>query len=306
MLKQWFSIKDTAHKFSQQKLKEQSDDVNLEELHLALLEMYSDIAELCNEHGLNIFAVGGTALGAIRHQGFIPWDDDIDLGMLREDYEKLINIFPSSELSEKYMMTAPNTSGVTPNRFLQFYHKNTSLKTLHNLEDSQFQMLFLDVFPYDSVSDSWFVCQYKGFVSLFLMLIASSVDLVTKNSEMTKAIFYSTIFGKFNYLMRRAIGKLFSFKSSSDWFAILDSFVANKSTQTLRLTSAMGSKHYFGETLNRDVIMPLREVSFHNLSIKVPARVNDYLKMLYGDTYMQIPTTKYTHAVLSFSYKVNN
>lgn len=57
----------------------------------------SDFIHICNENNLKYYAAYGTALGAIRHEGFIPWDDDIDLIMFREDYNKLIEIINSSE-----------------------------------------------------------------------------------------------------------------------------------------------------------------------------------------------------------------
>ena len=61
-------------------------------LQLVLLEMYKDIAKLCDEEGITLFLGGGSCLGAVRHKGFIPWDDDLDLMLLRADYEKIDSI----------------------------------------------------------------------------------------------------------------------------------------------------------------------------------------------------------------------
>lgn len=297
MLKKWFSIKNTALQFTSAM---PSNDVNLKDLQATLLEMYEDVIQFCDQHQLDIFAVGGTSLGAIRHNGFIPWDDDIDLGMLRSDYSKFIALFENSALSEKYILKAPNYSQNNPNRFVQLYHKNTILKTIHNGSNPEWQMVFLDIFPYDSVSNNKFIRTIKGITSDALMLIASCVGIVEKNDPTTKEMFYSSQQGKINYQIRSLIGKIFSFKSHSEWFDIIDNFVKNDDPNSQFITSAMGSKHYLGEIISRNIILPLRTQPFDKLSVKVFHKVEDYLTMLYGNTYMQIPEKKYTHSVVYF------
>ena len=66
----------------------------LAKLHRLQVEMLNDLDTICKKHDIRYFAVFGTALGAVRHHGFIPWDDDIDVAMLREDYDKFLKIVP--------------------------------------------------------------------------------------------------------------------------------------------------------------------------------------------------------------------
>ena len=81
------------------------EDGDLKHLQADLLTIRAKLDELCKKHDIKYFAVGGTLLGAMRHEGYIPWDDDIDLGMLYEDYIKFINI-PEEEY-EGFGLYAP-------------------------------------------------------------------------------------------------------------------------------------------------------------------------------------------------------
>ena len=79
------------------------DNETLRKVQLAQLEIGKEIKRVCDENGIKYFLDSGTLLGAIRHKGFIPWDDDMDMGMLREDYERFIEIAPK-ELKPEYFL----------------------------------------------------------------------------------------------------------------------------------------------------------------------------------------------------------
>ena len=75
----------------------------LQKLHNIELMMLKDFNELCEKNNIEYFAISGTAIGAVRHQGFIPWDDDIDLAFLRSDYERFVEAMKSDmKFCEKY------------------------------------------------------------------------------------------------------------------------------------------------------------------------------------------------------------
>ena len=74
-------------------------------LKQTLLNTAKEIDGVCRKHGIKMFLVGGSLLGAVRHGGFIPWDDDIDFGMTRNDYQKFIEIF-DTELGDRYFLRA--------------------------------------------------------------------------------------------------------------------------------------------------------------------------------------------------------
>ena len=91
----------------------------------ALLDMYKDVAALCKKENLTIMLCGGSCLGAVRHHGFIPWDDDLDVMMPRKDYDQLIRLLAQGALGEKYEYSAPNKKTDSANVWLKIYRKNS-------------------------------------------------------------------------------------------------------------------------------------------------------------------------------------
>ena len=129
------------------------DDVSLKKLKMELLEIFKVFDKLCRKYEINYFATAGTLLGAIRHGGFIPWDDDLDIGMLRADYEKFLKIPP--EEFKGYGLCAPE---ITPGEYYsfvtKFYKKGTKFITPISYVDNKMNMgIFIELFPFDDVED---------------------------------------------------------------------------------------------------------------------------------------------------------
>lgn len=122
------------------------------ELKVMLTEMLAWFHSFCKLHGLTYYAAGGTMLGAMRHQGFIPWDDDIDVIMPREDYNKLAEIMKISG-QERYVLETPQTEAQDfyyP--FSKLYDTQTTL-----VENSKYRPkrgIYLDIFPLDGFGQS--------------------------------------------------------------------------------------------------------------------------------------------------------
>lgn len=113
-----------------------------------LMDMYLSFSEVCEKYGLKYFALGGTMLGAVRHNGFIPWDDDLDVGMLREDYEKFISLAKNDFKYPLFFQTPQTDPGhyVSWTKIRNSETTAVSRVTAHNRYN---QGLFLDILPLD-------------------------------------------------------------------------------------------------------------------------------------------------------------
>ena len=124
----------------------------LERLQDTELQILLAIARFCEENGISWFIDGGTCLGAVRHQGFIPWDDDIDIGMLRPDYDRFCEL-AAKGLPEGFSLhTSRNTPGYAA-LFAKVYRDGTRFENRETREAGCPQGIFVDVFPYDRLPE---------------------------------------------------------------------------------------------------------------------------------------------------------
>lgn len=138
----------------EKRIYKQQDEITLKKIHAVLMIIAKEIKRICEKHNIHYFMLAGTQLGSVRHKGFIPWDDDMDLGMLREDYDKFLEIC-KTELDHEhfYVQNLDSESG-----FGKFYTrillKNTYL-TYDYIENVTGERgFFVDIFPYDNTPKS--------------------------------------------------------------------------------------------------------------------------------------------------------
>ena len=243
----------------------------------AILLVYKDVFSACEKHGLRLFLQGGTLLGKIRHDGFIPWDDDMDLGLCRADYEKLKDVY-ECELKEKYHLYIPGGTEGSHTRFAQFFPR----------DNEQSEEIWLDIFPIDYAPDNRLQRALKGIKCNALMLIGGSIEFMENCTLETKEALKRTTTGRVNLCIREILHFLFRRISLQRWYIIIDR-AAKYTKETSKSTSALGRWHYFGELQNADVFFPLKKSTFCGCDAWTLNNPENYLRHNYGDNYMEIP-----------------
>lgn len=257
------------------------------QLKRTLLQIHNDIVEICDAHGIRIMLGGGSCLGAIRHKGFIPWDDDLDLMMPREDYEKLIKLFEEGLIDKKYLFVYPNPKNDVKNTFLKIYLKGTICKDIFDDNDLSPSSIFVDVFPMDYAPNNMLYRRVKAFLSDFLQAVCTCTLYSQYESNNLELFYKQDVDAWKRYKLRMLIGRLFSFSSHKKWVYWFDRFNAH-SKKSKFMTVPTGRNHYLKETLPVGAFLPVKEVIFEGSKAYVPGGYDIYLSHLYGD-YMKLP-----------------
>lgn len=255
-------------------------DFERKKLKKSLLDIFKDISMVCEKNELVYLLGGGSCLGAVRHKGFIPWDDDFDMMMPRKSYNKLVECL-MSEFPDKYFFTGPGYS--SDGKFLKVHKKGTVFESLF---DNPTDGIKIDIFPIESIPQNRFLRNCHGMKLNFYSLVASCVKLRKNPSSADKYLMHCHG-TRAKMFMRKAIGFLFGWKSYSSWILKFEK-EASREFKSDFVSIPSGRKHYFGEIQNKNVFFPVKNGDFEGLKVPLPNDCDSYLSNLYGD-YMKIP-----------------
>ena len=241
--------------------------LSLDEIKKIELDILKFIDKTCAENHLKYFLAYGTLLGAIRHNGFIPWDDDIDIYMLREDYEKLIKILGNRQ-DDRYKLLHLTTDPNYYYEFAKIVDSNTEIE-VPNVIKNPAEGIWVDIFPLDKVAS----CKRLQHVVINALVGCRALSVYTKfPSNRRSKLFYPL------WIISKAIGPRF-------FLNIIERICkSGKSNKYLGAIAAVGGSYYYPtEYFSSEIKVP-----FEDMICPAPIEYKRYLEGEYGD-YMQLP-----------------
>ncbi len=253
---------------------------NIDILHQADLDIVKEVVALCDKHELKYYMLGGSMLGAIRHKGFIPWDDDIDLGMPRKDYEHFLEIAPA-ELSSNLKIVNYKTDSSYHYYITRVLDIDSKVMESRFESEGKYTNLSIDIFPLDGTPNNWLLRKWYCFWLMAHRAMASlhyKDVIVTKNRNWKEALILWV-------MMKLPTEKMFNHHKQLDKCdKMLKKYPMEKSNFTGNMMGAYKTREliptsWYGESSFYD---------FEGLKLRGIKEYDLYLKQLYGD-YMQLP-----------------
>lgn len=266
------------------------DTADLRALQLTELEIMKIFVDICQRHGLRYAMIGGTMLGAIRHKGFIPWDDDIDVGMPRADYERLLTIV-RGELPEGYDFLNYKQNP----EYLRYFSRIVDTRvevTNASYADTQVEHAWIDIFPLDGMPSTrpgrlfhfWHMTFWKFFyhASCFKQLV---------NLKRAGRPLYQRMLIKFMQVTRIGSG-LDTKKLMLRIEKLLMKYDCDRCDYGISLFGAYMLKEIMPKSVfGAGALYPFEDSMFCG-----PAQYDAFLTLLYGD-YMTPPKDKNKHII---------
>lgn len=244
------------------------------------LELLKKFDSYCTQHGLEYVLAYGTLLGAIRHKGFIPWDDDIDVMMVREDYDKFLEL-QHAEPTMDYCCADDGTSGYP---FIKILDTSTVIRQ-KNLTASEESHLWIDVFPLDHVpaSEKGYMRRFRLTKFLHDMLAYSLVQPFTGDTRL-RALLKTPVIFLCRGIGRHRIGR---------W---LNNYCKSYRKETGYRSTISWNTFGLRCRYTNDLIDEKIRVPFEDGLFLVPKKYHEMLTQIYGN-YMELPpeSERYNH-----------
>jgi len=246
----------------------------LKKLQKTEFEILLEIVRICEKHNLMYFLIGGTLLGAIRHKGFIPWDDDLDIAMPRKDYTKFLDIC-KDDLHPNYFLHCTKTDKTYWQPFAKIKKNGTVFEQDAHVAINTHKGIFVDIFPLDNA------CKQKSIVQYFQALTTKSIRTIL--------IYKRGLIIKKKKIFLRIISFLVSPLPICLMTQIQEKIMRyNTNPQSRFFINLASNYNYTKQTIPKEDYLPPQRVVFEGMLFNAPNNWNYILTRIYGD-YMKLP-----------------
>lgn len=245
----------------------------LKELQMIEIEILEEIKRICEKNELQYFIVAGTLLGAVRHKGFIPWDDDMDIAMPREDYIRFEKIC-KTELDSGYFLQSYRTDAGFSASLIKIRKNNTIYKRFDE-KDFKYKHygVWVDIFPLDN-SDS-LRSKRQQIKNSLVVLLDGAINVKSKASGDVRT-------------MKRRLFSMVSPFISKNVLIILREFIASYKKEGDSFVNYTSQYGWRRQTFEKSIYFPGRIFEINGHYFNGPSNAEKMLKTLYGD-YMMLP-----------------
>lgn len=255
--------------------------VSINEVQAVELEILNEFDRICKMHSIPYQLFAGTLLGAIRHNGFIPWDDDIDVCLLRKDYERFLHV-SKNDLNDSYFLQTCFSDPTSIVQFAKIRKKGTVFRNLSDLDNTYETGIYIDVFPLDNVYPEMLLGKFQPWLFAFWYLCTTSS--VKKRVERSKNIIVKLVRKMFYQLL-----KVYP-KQKCDLHAqrVLRMFESKETEYINHLTNGVTKTRLRKYLRKRETFYNIIEWEFEGTMFPIPSNYHDVLTRNFGD-YMQFP-----------------
>lgn len=242
----------------------------LTEHQKVLLQILCEFDRICRKHKINYILFAGSAIGAVRHRGFVPWDDDIDVALLRPDYERFLELAPA-ELDKEVFYLQGEFSDHWPLFFSKLRKNGTAcMERLYPKDPQTHQGIYIDIFSVDPLADGRLMQKLQFAASK--IVIAKALD-------------------RRGYLTDSKLKKIFMFCCRALPSKPFHRFVCRRKHQDSALVHTFlgGASKFSPNTFRREWFTERIEVPFEDGTYYISAHYDEMLRKIYGD-YLRIPS----------------
>lgn len=255
--------------------------LTLQEVQQKSFEILQAFHDYCCENDLRYQLAYGTCLGAVRHKGFIPWDDDADIAMTRADYEKFLPAI-TKKYPEKYKLTDAIRENNYGKNIPKLRLTGTVYKTLLKV-DPEDKEITADIFIIENVENNNILKNIHGIFCLAFGYFLSCRRLADKEA------FFKEIYREKDFKSKVTVGKLLSFASLDKWAKWNEKVYSwCRNNNSKYVTVPTDRRHFLGEIFPREIMCETFYAEYEGRQFKIPKAYDYYLSQRYGK-YMEIP-----------------